>query len=863
MADLLNTNIGPERVEVIPQPMGVVPVPGATTAVTAFLLRSDKDGAPVNTPVEILSLEDFVNQFGDEDNMGLQYFAVQGFYDNAGSGNKTLIVNISPSAAGSEVSERGVAEVGSNGLIKDENVILSGLTFSTYNATTGLVTFSSTPNLANVKEGDLLKDDAGRLFEILSINIGAYQVEIAKNLNSHASATIYSANGIDLSSSAARIIRIFEEDQFNSFALVQEGTVKGSVTISAVVANLASSSGGFLNMGAKKGDILIDNGSAVFYITDVIDDNQVELDRNGAVTGSASVKAGKINLILDNKKVSSDNVSPAGGQNTDEFESSAAGYGILPIAAGRYPTNSLAGHFAIMGDLEKELLSNTIIASGTLNSAFGTSANTLTYNTSTGVVQFGGAEDLSTAVVGDVWRDASANDFIIDRIVDGSDLIQIAKGQTVNTAVGSTIRSGQNKIFFKDTSFNPGIAEVPEFFQPSNEIDFDSTQSGAADDYFIADAVVQDSDYIGTAANGKGLHALDNTDAVDLICTPEVTSVGVQNALIDYSEQRKDCFSLLSIPRNVSSPVVDVTKLSVTISTIVNGSENSTVSFSGSPNLSDIDVGDLLSFNDGKYLILDIDDTDDKITIQSTSVTGSGAASLIAPSAITYKEDVVNNPSKYAAWYMNHLKVVRPVDSSIAVVDPVGYAAGVMARMDANIAIGGVSHAPAGIRNAGIAGIIGLDLIISEKQHGEGLREAFINRIQEFAGAGRVLYGAYTADSGTSPAFTAEEQLIQVIRTILFIKKSLEPGLRNFIWENFSPATQLQAQNAILSFLRNNSYLFPSGLPEVEQFRVISVTPTDEALAKGLMKFRVQIKPNVAIRFIEIALEFPIPQNQG
>jgi hypothetical protein len=316
----------------------------------------------------------------------------------------------------------------------------------------------------------------------------------------------------------------------------------------------------------------------------------------------------------------------------------------------------------------------------------------------------------------------------------------------------------------------------------------------------------------------------------------------------------------LSIPENIRTASTDLVIATVSVSTVTNGTLDSTVLFSGTPSLSNVSVGDLLVFGSSKYLITNVDANSYKVTVESISISGSGAATIVAPSAVTYKENIINTPSKVAAWYYNFVKVLRSTDSAILTVDPVGHVAGVLARIDANISIGGVSKAPAGISAAQLAGTVGLDLSISEKTEGGPLRLAYINRITEFPGAGRIIFGAYTADSGTSPSFTAEEQLIQVIRTNLFIKKSLESGLRAYIWENFSPATQLQAENAIKSFLRNNSYLFPAGVRESEQFRVISVTPTAEALAKGLMKFRVQVRTNIALRFMEIALEFPIPQ---
>ena len=269
---------------------------------------------------------------------------------------------------------------------------------------------------------------------------------------------------------------------------------------------------------------------------------------------------------------------------------------------------------------------------------------------------------------------------------------------------------------------------------------------------------------------------------------------------------------------------------------------------------------------DFEAVITAVDDTLDTITIATNPTTSFDADSKVhmyLPSAITYKESVINNPSRFAAWYFNELIVLdrtaAAASGDVLQVDPVGHVAGVMSRIDSNNSIGGVSHAPAGIRYAGLAGIQGLSLSISEREDGGPLRLNFINRITSFPGAGNIIFGGYTSDSGTSPALTADEQLIQVMRTLQFIKASLDSGLRGFLWENFSPDTQAQVSSAIQSFLRNNIHLFPAGLPESQQFKVISVEATQDELDLGLLKIRVQLRPNKAVRFIEIALEYPIP----
>jgi hypothetical protein len=390
------------------------------------------------------------------------------------------------------------------------------------------------------------------------------------------------------------------------------------------------------------------------------------------------------------------------------------------------------------------------------------------------------------------------------------------------------------------------------------------------------------ADYLGSATDETGLRALDSLDDAMLVMVPGLPlemAYLVHGALIDYTETvRADfgsalstSFSLLAPPKQIQHAIKDEeVTASFFVSTSGSGPYVLTledVVAGGTADLSDVTPGMLVMNAAQSYVsvIVAVNDGADTITVASnpSALSAEDALFIKIPSAVKYKELVINNPSKVAAWYFNNLNVLdrssTATPGSIVAVDPVGHAAGVMARISAQVAIGGVSHAPAGQQFAGIAGIQGLSLRISERLHAEDLRKNFINRIQSFAGAGNVIFGGYTADSGTSPSFTAQEQLIQVIRTLQFIKASLEPGLRAFIWENQSPETQGRVAQAILSFLRNNSYLFPRGLSEPQKFKVISVEPTQDELDQGLLRVRIQVRPNSAVRFIEIALEFPIP----
>jgi len=285
----------------------------------------------------------------------------------------------------------------------------------------------------------------------------------------------------------------------------------------------------------------------------------------------------------------------------------------------------------------------------------------------------------------------------------------------------------------------------------------------------------------------------------------------------------------------------------------------------GNLDLSSITPGMIVQNTSASYtgVISAVNNSTDSVTVTpnpSTFFSPGDDVIIKMPSAITFKDTVVNNPSRVSAWYFNSAVVLDEASSAspgdTLIVDPIGHVAGVMARIDSNIAIGGPSHAPAGIQYAGIAGIVGLSLAISERVDAEPLRLAWLNRITSFPGSGNIIFGGY---SNGGAAVTADEQLIQVMRTLQYIKSSLEPGLRGFIWENFSPETQSQIERAIESFLRNNVHLFPAGLPESQQFRVLRVEATQNDLDVGLLRVRVLVKPNKAVRFIEVALEFPLP----
>lgn len=409
---------------------------------------------------------------------------------------------------------------------------------------------------------------------------------------------------------------------------------------------------------------------------------------------------------------------------------------------------------------------------------------------------------------------------------------------------------------------------------------YDNAGTGAVAIIVNVGASATATDFIGNASASSGLRALDAQDDLGLITAPGLPlsmAYLVQPAIIDYSETVRaefgstlsTCFSLLAMPKEIQRANTDA---------LVKTTKYLSVSGSGpyvivvedtvggaAANLSAVTPGMIVTNTSGSFksVITVVNDGADSLTIATNpgvNFTAGGDVLIKIPSAVTYKDTVVNNPSRVSAWYFNNVNVndegsaASPGDQ--LAVDPIGHVAGVIGRIDANISIGGVSHAPAGIQYAGLAGITGLSLALSERTDAEPLRLAFINRITSFPGSGNVIFGGYSAGGS---AVTADEQLIQVMRSLQYIKGSLEKGLRGFLWENFSPETQSQVERAVASFLRNNSYLFPAGLPEAQQFRVLRVEATQSDLDVGLLKVRALVKPNKAVRFIEVSLEYPLP----
>lgn len=872
----LNPNIGPERVEVTLSPIGTVLPQGAATARTAILIATDFAAAPINAPVTVTSLTQFEQTFGNMSNMGEVYLSVKGYYDNAGVGTELVVVAVEPtgvSGSALEVAQNQADRtiVGSLAQILDNGVLNTDIILTTYNPSTGVcmlnLTSATVANLNEIKVGDFLVDAMNKTYAITAVNPAANSVTIQAGLDPQLTKSVKSvaANA----ATGLKIVRLYAEGKYSGKTTIQEGDDYGVAVTITVAGDIITTSAfdSYLN-DVRQGDIITDSASEEFLIIDVIDGNNLQVDRVGATAGLVTITRGvKEKVIQSTYDAGASEIT----FNTAPVQASA-GEVIFNLAdSSDYPANNSAlGKFIKFSDDAKaQITANSIVANNAATiSSF--SAN-ISYVASTGVVTLpvGSTAITDGAKAGDVLVDSLAKEFVIHEVLTET-TVRIDKNiASPNPLTGSKIAKGLLKLSLANSADfsakavgQAGADTSAELHSKANSLVYASGTILASDDYFIMEPAVTAADYVGLESQASGLYAIEAVGIVNLVAIPGIYEPSVQAALADYcSITRADCMALLAIPEFISAAANDTLIVgNLSINAIVESPNGVVITFTGSPDLSQISTYDILQVGASKFTVKAVSNQDKQVVLfQTAGVPLTGAVTVFSPSAISWKDTIINKPSTKAAWYYNHL-IVDNLAGGQAIVDPVLHVAGIMNRMDRNIALGGVSHAPAGIQFAQIAGIIGLQLDISEKKDGGPLRLAYINRITASAGNGRYVFGAYTAGGNS---VTPDEKLVQVMRSLMFIKNSLEPGLIGFIWENNSPVTRQNIANAVLNFLRANAYLFPSGLPENEQFQVELVQPTQTDIDQGLVKVNVKCRFNTAIRFISVDLMFPIPQAEA
>jgi phage tail sheath protein FI len=145
----------------------------------------------------------------------------------------------------------------------------------------------------------------------------------------------------------------------------------------------------------------------------------------------------------------------------------------------------------------------------------------------------------------------------------------------------------------------------------------------------------------------------------------------------------------------------------------------------------------------------------------------------------------------FAAYYFPWVEVIDPVADGPVYTPPSGHIAGIYARVDNSR---GVHKAPA---NEPVIGALGLKYAISKAQQ-DGLNPEGVNCIRNLNG-NLTVWGARTVGGDAN----ADLKYINVRRTLLFIRKSIDQGTQWVVFEPNEPGLWQKITRNITAFLTN------------------------------------------------------------
>jgi len=145
----------------------------------------------------------------------------------------------------------------------------------------------------------------------------------------------------------------------------------------------------------------------------------------------------------------------------------------------------------------------------------------------------------------------------------------------------------------------------------------------------------------------------------------------------------------------------------------------------------------------------------------------------------------------FAAFYFPWLQVLDPVSNAPVYTPPSGHLAGIYARVDNDR---GVHKAPA---NEPVLGALGLKYAISKAQQ-DGLNPEGVNCIRNLNG-NITVWGARTMGGDAN----ADLKYINVRRTLLFLRKSIDEGTQWVVFEPNDPSLWQKITRNITAFLTN------------------------------------------------------------
>lgn len=191
--------------------------------------------------------------------------------------------------------------------------------------------------------------------------------------------------------------------------------------------------------------------------------------------------------------------------------------------------------------------------------------------------------------------------------------------------------------------------------------------------------------------------------------------------------------------------------------------------------------------------------TQDRFAILDSSETVETAGTLdLTLLDLSNAANVLPHNSDFAAFYFPWIqvfdpatKIQNPTGTGLQFVPPSGHIAGIYARVDTQR---GVHKAPA---NEPVLGALGLKYGISKAQQ-DGLNPQGVNCIRDLNGNIRV-WGARTMGGNAN----ADLKYINVRRTLLFLRESIDEGMQFVVFEPNTPGLWAKIVRNVSDFLTN------------------------------------------------------------
>jgi phage tail sheath protein FI len=201
--------------------------------------------------------------------------------------------------------------------------------------------------------------------------------------------------------------------------------------------------------------------------------------------------------------------------------------------------------------------------------------------------------------------------------------------------------------------------------------------------------------------------------------------------------------------------------------------------------------------------------------------------------------------ARNCAVYFPRIRKTDPETGQIVTFPPCGAIAGIYAATDS---ARGVWKAPAGI-TAGIAGIVGLELDLSDDQNGQ-LNPAGINSLRNFPIVGPVVWGARTLRG--ADVLSDDYKYVPVRRLALYIEESLYRGTKFAVFEPNGETLWSTLRQTIGTFMAD---LSRQGAFYGYHVTCDGTTTTQDDIDRGVVNVRVAFAPVKPAEFIVLQIQ--------